>query len=196
MVQIYPWFKLYFPLSLGMVMNDNLFSCVYNWTTTYINNPIIVSDDCYSSPQQVIYTWIKITTLVNFTARVAGGIVMPGVLSCCHVEAPGRSLEGKSQPSLSRLRRQKTTTLDSYVDQWISYHVVCQGMKNFLLSLLFFFFCSFLVSLESFSNDDGDGNEDVKKAMGLLRKTTTLHVHYAFFVHFFTVLARLRRENA
>ena len=32
----------------------------------------------------------------------------------------------------------------------------------------------------SFSNDDGDGSEDVKKAMGLLRKTTTLHVHHAF----------------
>ena len=32
----------------------------------------------------------------------------------------------------------------------------------------------------SFSNDDGDGDEDVKKAIGLLRKTTTLHVHHAF----------------
>ena len=31
-----------------------------------------------------------------------------------------------------------------------------------------------------FSNDDGDGNQDVKKAIGLLRKTTTLHVHHAF----------------
>ena len=34
----------------------------------------------------------------------------------------------------------------------------------------------------SFSNDDGDGDgkEDVKKAIALLRKTTTLHVHHAF----------------
>ena len=32
----------------------------------------------------------------------------------------------------------------------------------------------------SFSNDDGDGNENVKKAIGLLSKTTTLHVHHAF----------------
>ena len=47
----------------------------------------------------------------------------------------------------------------------------------------------------SFSNDDGNGNEDVKKAIGLLRKTTTLHVLSRFFVHFFAVLARLRREN-
>ena len=35
-------------------------------------------------------------------------------------------------------------------------------------------------SIGSFSNDEGDGNEDVKKAIGLLRKTTTLHVHHAF----------------
>ena len=35
-------------------------------------------------------------------------------------------------------------------------------------------------SLGSFSNHDGDGNEDVKKAMGSLRKTTTLHVNHPF----------------
>ena len=36
--------------------------------------------------------------------------------------------------------------------------------------------------LGSFSNvnDDGDGKEDVKKAIGLSRNTTTLHVHHAF----------------
>ena len=38
--------------------------------------------------------------------------------------------------------------------------------------------------LGSFSNDDGDGKEDVKKAIGLLRKTTTLHVHHAFLYIF------------
>ena len=27
---------------------------------------------------------------------------------------------------------------------------------------------------------DGDGNENVKKATGLMSKTTTLHVHHAF----------------
>ena len=37
-----------------------------------------------------------------------------------------------------------------------------------------------LSKLGSFSNEDGDGNQDVKKAIGLLRKTTTLHVHHAF----------------
>ena len=34
--------------------------------------------------------------------------------------------------------------------------------------------------LASFSNDNGDGKEDVKKVIGLLRKTTTLHVHHAY----------------
>ena len=33
----------------------------------------------------------------------------------------------------------------------------------------------------SFRNDDGDGKENVKKAVGLLSKTTTLHVHHAFW---------------
>ena len=32
----------------------------------------------------------------------------------------------------------------------------------------------------SVSNDDGDGNENGKKAIGLLNKTTTLHVHHPF----------------
>ena len=32
----------------------------------------------------------------------------------------------------------------------------------------------------SFSNDDSDGSENVKKVIGLLSKTTTLHVHHAF----------------
>ena len=38
------------------------------------------------------------------------------------------------------------------------------------------------MSVGSFSNDDGDGNgnENLKKAIGLLSKTTSLHVHHAF----------------
>ena len=34
-----------------------------------------------------------------------------------------------------------------------------------------------------------------KKTIGLISKTTTLHVHHTFFVHFFPVFARLGREN-
>ena len=48
--------------------------------------------------------------------------------------------------------------------------------------------------LGTLPNYDGDGNGNVKKAIGLMSKTTTLHVHHAFFVHFFAVLAQLRRE--
>ena len=51
-------------------------------------------------------------------------------------------------------------------------------------------------ALGSLSNDDADGNENGKKAIGLISKTTTLHVHHAFFVHFFAVVARLQRESA
>ena len=36
----------------------------------------------------------------------------------------------------------------------------------------------------SFSNDDVDGNENVKTAISLLSKTTSLHVHHFFFCTF------------
>ena len=38
------------------------------------------------------------------------------------------------------------------------------------------------MSVESFSNDNGggDGNENVKKAIGLWSKTTSLHTHHTF----------------
>ena len=36
--------------------------------------------------------------------------------------------------------------------------------------------------LGSFSNDHGDGNDNSKTAIGLLSKTTSLHVHHAFFL--------------
>ena len=44
-----------------------------------------------------------------------------------------------------------------------------------------------------FSNDDGDGNEDVKKAVGLDWQNSNFARASCFFVHFFTVLTRLRR---
>ena len=34
--------------------------------------------------------------------------------------------------------------------------------------------------VESFSNDEGDGNKNGKKAIGLISKTTNLHVHHTF----------------
>lgn len=38
--------------------------------------------------------------------------------------------------------------------------------------------------IDSFSNDNSDGTKNIKEAIGLLTKTTTWHVHQAFFVHF------------
>ena len=40
------------------------------------------------------------------------------------------------------------------------------------------------------------GDENVKKAIGLLSKTTSLQVHHAFFVLFIAVSAQLRCGNA
>ena len=37
-----------------------------------------------------------------------------------------------------------------------------------------------LLLIGCFSNDDGYGNENVKKEIGLISKKTTLHVHHAF----------------
>ena len=51
------------------------------------------------------------------------------------------------------------------------------------------------IVLGSFSNDEGDGNENGKNAIGLISTATTLHVHHTF-VHFFAFTERLRRENA
>ena len=50
--------------------------------------------------------------------------------------------------------------------------------------------------LGSFGNDDGDDKEDVKKAIGLDWQNNNFARASCFFVHFFTFLARLRRENA
>ena len=38
--------------------------------------------------------------------------------------------------------------------------------------------------IDSFSNDNSDGTKNIKEAIGLLTKTTTWHVHQAFFCAF------------
>ena len=37
-----------------------------------------------------------------------------------------------------------------------------------------------IAELGSFCNDQGDGNENGKNAIGLIRKTTTFHVYHTF----------------
>ena len=45
-----------------------------------------------------------------------------------------------------------------------------------------------VIIIREFSNDDGDGNGNVKKTIGLMSKTTTLHVHHAFLYIFLPLL--------
>jgi len=48
----------------------------------------------------------------------------------------------------------------------------------------------------SLSNDDGDGNENGEKAIGLAWQNKNFARASRFFVHFLAVVARLRRESA
>ena len=48
----------------------------------------------------------------------------------------------------------------------------------------------------SLSNDDSDGNKNGKKAIGLDWQNNNFTLASLFFVHFFAVVARLRRESA
>ena len=50
--------------------------------------------------------------------------------------------------------------------------------------------------LGNLRNDDVDGNENGKKAIGLDWQNNNFARASRFFVHFFAVTARLRRENA
>ena len=45
-----------------------------------------------------------------------------------------------------------------------------------------------VIIIREFGNDDGDGNGNVKTAIGLMSKTTTLHVHHAFLYIFLPLL--------
>ena len=54
----------------------------------------------------------------------------------------------------------------------------------------------FPAKIRTLRSHDADGNENVKKTIGLISKTTTLHVHHAFLYISLPVFARLRREHA
>ena len=51
------------------------------------------------------------------------------------------------------------------------------------------------MTLGTLRSDDGDGNENVIKAIVLISKTITFHAHPTLFCTF-VVFARLRSENA
>ena len=56
--------------------------------------------------------------------------------------------------------------------------------------------------LGTLRSDDGDGNEDVKKAIGSISKTTILHVHHAFLyislqsLHDYDVVRGTQRQSS
>ena len=62
--------------------------------------------------------------------------------------------------------------------------------KNLLPKFLYAFI-PFLLSfftLGTLRSNDGDGNENIKKTIGLISKTRTLHVHHAFCTFLFPFL--------
>ena len=52
------------------------------------------------------------------------------------------------------------------------------------------------MTLGTLRYDDGDGDENVKKAIGLISKKNNFARASLFFVHYFAVTVRLLRENA
>ena len=67
----------------------------------------------------------------------------------------------------------------TFFANWNRRGKVCQKLE-FILKLNFSLPSPLSSSIGSFSNDGGDGNENVKSAIGLLSKTTSWHVHHAF----------------
>ena len=74
------------------------------------------------------------------------------------------------------LRKIAALVLETEISLTIVYVVVCLSFLCFLIHFV-----------RTLRNYDGDGNGNIKKVIGLMSKTTTLHVHHAFFVHFFAV---------
>ena len=52
------------------------------------------------------------------------------------------------------------------------------------------------LSIRELMYDDGDGNGNGKKAIGLDKQNNNFARASRFFAHFFAVVARLRRETA
>ena len=76
------------------------------------------------------------------------------------------------------LRKIAALVLETEISLTIVYVVVCLSFPCFLIHFV-----------RTLRNYDGDGNGNVKKVIGFMSKTTTLHVHHACFVHFFAVPA-------
>ena len=66
--------------------------------------------------------------------------------------------------------------------------------RNKIVSPHVILVCPFI--LGTLRSNDADGKENVKKTIGFIGETTTLHVHHTFLYISLPVFARLRRENA
>ena len=138
--------------------------------------------------------------------------------SICIIIQPRRSRSfywrAKSSRIQLKVEQRHPTTVFGKISVRISSYCLLrnfytrEGLKIYRLP---FNWCTIFEAIGTLRSDDGDDNEDVKKALGLISKKTTLHVHHAFlyislpslhdydarfFVHFFVVTARLRRKNA
>ena len=77
-----------------------------------------------------------------------------------------------------------------------SFSVVSLTRKTNAYSCLMTWGLTTITSIGSFSKNDSDSNENVKTAIGLLIKTTSLHVHYSFLQISRPLLDDYDRENA
>ena len=59
---------------------------------------------------------------------------------------------------------------------------------NVIIIIIISIIIVIVIIIREFSNDDGDGNGNVKTTIGLMSKTTTLHVHHAFLYIFLPLL--------
>lgn len=50
-------------------------------------------------------------------------------------------------------------------------------------------------SLPQLEGNLSNHNGDVRKTTGLITRTSTLHMHHAFFLHYLVVTARLQHET-
>ena len=74
-------------------------------------------------------------------------------------------MEGKRIRCVSVVKR----SIKRDIELPVAIHEVREGQRSRCLSSL----------IGTLQNYDGDGKENVEKVIGLMSKTTTLHVHYA-----------------
>ena len=95
--------------------------------------------------------------------------------------------------------RNKPFVFRLHFQQWLSHNnlSVCLVSVGLTVSVCTYLLALFPVAcdhlLGSFSNDDGDGDEKRQKSKGLDKKNNSSARASHFFVHFFVVVARLRR---